>query len=263
MRAVRPLAAPLAALALVGPSFAPPRACAQAEEAPSAGASAEAALPAEALVAVVGGATPGPDTDVVYLSDVELRARLELAARGAEVPLGPLPRALLAATLEQIVGELLVAREAERLHLADPSDADVVAQRARLAAGVGGEDALARAVTRAGASMAELDAIALRRAVVASFFRANLEGGDEVADEEVERAYAAGEHPFGDAPLDAVREPLRRWLAERALERDVRRWLEVLRARTTVRVHVLPERGLGVDEAPRPAPSAPGAGGPA
>jgi hypothetical protein len=73
---------------------------------------------------------------------------------------------------------------------------------------------------------------------VDAFLRANLEGGTVVSDSQVEERHASGEHPFADRPLEEVREPLRAWLAQSALERDVARWIEVLRSRTAVRIVV-------------------------
>jgi hypothetical protein len=192
-------------------------------------------LPAEGVVAVVGGPTPGPTTDVVLLSDVELRARIELAV-ASDGSLREVPRDLLAATLEEIIGEILVAREATRLGTPEPSEGDIGRERERLVASVGGESALTALLARADASSSEIDAIAIRRARVAAFFRANLEGSSDISDAQLEAAFATGTHPFGDRPLEEIREAMRAWLATQAVRRDVRRWLEVLRARTVVRV---------------------------
>jgi hypothetical protein len=71
---------------------------------------------------------------------------------------------------------------------------------------------------------------------VSAFLRANLEGATVVSDAQIERVYEGGAHPFVDRPLEDVREPLRVWIAQRVLRRDVRRWIEVLRSRTTVRL---------------------------
>jgi hypothetical protein len=193
------------------------------------------ALPAEALVAIVGAETPQEGTDLVLLSDVDLRARLDLGPSGLSV--APTP-ALYAATLDEIVGELLIAREAERLRASEPSDADVRAQRDRLVATLGGEGALNQLLARLGADRAELDVIARRRAVVEAFLRANLEGTTTVSDARVEEVFAAGEHPFVGMTLEQAREPLRAWIAMQSLSADVARWVAVLRGRSVVRVLV-------------------------
>lgn len=200
-------------------------------------ASAQEALPAEAIVAVVGGPTPGPTTNVVLLSDVEFRARLELAVAGGAM-LREVPRDLLIATLEEIIGELLVAREADRLGTADPSEGDIRRERDRLVTSVGGEDALARLLDGVSASDEEVQVIAARRARVNAFFRANLEGTSEISDAQLEARYASGLHPFGERPLEEIREALRAWMASEAVRNDVRRWLSVLRERSVVRTYL-------------------------
>jgi hypothetical protein len=199
---------------------------------------ASAQLPADALVAVVGAETPSDGIDVVYLSDVELRARLELASAG-QPALGALAGSLLSATLEEIIGETLVAREARRLRQPDPEADAVEAQRARLVASVGGAERMRDLLAAIGATDGELAAIARRRAAVEAFFRANLEGDTAVSDAELAAVYATNEHPFVGRPLDEVEDALRAWLAMGALRRDVARWLDVLRDRTVVRVTIL------------------------
>jgi hypothetical protein len=203
--------------------------------APSFARAQEEPLPVEALVAIVGAETPVEGTDLVLLSDVELRARLDLGPEG--VSLGP-TRALLAATLEEIVGELLIAREAARLHATDPTDGDIRAQRDRLVQTLGGEARLRALLGAVHATDAEIDAIARRRAYVDAFLRANLEGSTTISDARVEEVFASGEHPFASMTFDEAREPLRAWLAVRTLADDVARWVTVLRQRTIVRVLV-------------------------
>lgn len=195
----------------------------------------EGALPVEALVAIVGGETPEEGTDLVLLSDVELRARLDLGPSGVEAQPS---RSLLAATLDEIVGELLIAREAARLHATDPSDTDVRAQRDRLVQALGGEAGLHALVSATHATEQEIDAIARRRAYVDAFLRANLEGSTTISDARVEEVFASGEHPFASMAFETAREPLRAWLAVRSLADDVARWVAVLRQRTIVRVLV-------------------------
>jgi hypothetical protein len=59
-----------------------------------------------------------------------------------------------------------------------------------------------------------------------------------ITDAEVERVYESGEHPFGDQPLTEVTAQLRALIARQAVDRAVRRWVSVLRARTAVTVLV-------------------------
>lgn len=190
----------------------------------------------EGVAAWVGGTGPGSGSVVVLRSDVELRARLRLSGRMDRLPTAPLPRALLAVALDEIVGEVLIALEADRLRAARPGASDIERERAQLSEQAGGAARLTELMRFLGADRSEIDAIAERRAYVDGFLRANLEGSTVVSDAQVQRAYDAGEHPFVGRPLDDVREVLRAWLAREILERDVRRWVEVLRSRTPVRV---------------------------
>jgi hypothetical protein len=190
----------------------------------------------EGVAALVGGTTPGAGTVAVLRSDVTLRARIAVSARAARLPVGPLPRDLLAAVLDEIIGEVLIAREADRLRAARPSDEEIAQQRHRIEEQAGGADRLGALLRAVDASSDEIDAIARRRAYVDAFLRANLEGSTVISDAQVQRAFDAGEHPFVGHELEEIREPLRAWVAAQVLQRDVRRWIEVLRSRATVRV---------------------------
>lgn len=203
---------------------------------PNVSAQTSGATRVEGIAAVIGSTAAGTGADIVLRSDVELRAKLALRARGAGEGGEPIPDALLAATLREIVGEFLIAREAERLRLGSPDDRAVARERARIVESVGGEAALAVLLDAERASGDEIDAIARRRAVVQDFLQANLEGATEIGEAELERGYARGGHPFVDQPFETVREPLRAWLAQRAIERAVLRWIMVLEARTPMRV---------------------------
>jgi hypothetical protein len=194
---------------------------------------------ADGIAAVVGDRSPGPNATLVLRSDVALYARIILSGRiEGSASTTPLPVDLLAATLEQIVGEVLIAREAERVRVAPPNEADLAHERERLFAEAGGEQKLRELVRRASASVDEIEAIITRRALVGAFLRLNLEGTTVITDAEVDRAYEQPDQPFADQPIEEAREPLRAWLARQALDRAVRRWVSVLHARTTVKVLV-------------------------
>jgi hypothetical protein len=216
----------------------------------SSGAAAQP-LPGDGIAALVGGTTPGPGVEVVLHSDVSLVARIELAAQsGDPYAVPPLPASLLGATLEQLVGEVLIAREADRVQVAAATADDRAREWARLEQALGGADGVARFLHLSGASEDELHRIADRRALVAAFLRANLSGGELVSDADVERLYASGEHPFLGQDLEDVREPLRVMLARRRLGESVGRWVRVLRARTTVRIVASYGRDRDVDHGP-------------
>jgi len=190
----------------------------------------------DGLAAVVGGLAPGKGVIAIYRSDVELRARLSLLRAGADAAaLGHLPSSLLGASLDELIGEALVASEASRLSLAKPSREQVLRERQRLSLGVGGEAQLQSFTRALGVSESELARIAERKAVVSGFLAANLEGTLDVSASELEKAYAEQDHPFDDQPFEAVRDQLRAWLTQRRMEAAVGRWVESLRQRTPMR----------------------------
>ena len=192
---------------------------------------------AEGIAAIVGAPTPRAGAQVLLLSDVDLRARMRLAGqRAGDIHLGPLPPGLLVATLDELLGEALIAREAERVQLATPTDADLRDERRRLEALAGGAERLRALRAALGVSDEEIDAIVRRRATVKVFLEANLQGAATIDDAQIDRVYESGEHPFQGQELEEIREPMRVWLARRALDASVRRWIEVLRARTAIRV---------------------------
>ncbi|MEO0326045.1 MAG: hypothetical protein AAF447_24060 [Myxococcota bacterium] len=178
----------------------------------------------------------GSDAEVILISDVELRARLRLAGQTrGPLPLGPLGASLLRATLDELVGEVLIAREANRVRVAAPTPEDVTRERRRLVELAGGEARLAALLRALGAAQTELRTMAERRARVRVFLQANLAGESRVTERQLEEAFAAGEHPFLGQELEEVREAMRVYLARQALDRSLRRWIEVLRGRSSVR----------------------------
>ncbi len=192
----------------------------------------------DGIVAIVGGHTPGPLTQIVLRSDVELRARLAIAARSPGLPTFELPSALLAATLQELIGELLIAREAERLHAPEPTETQIEQHRQELVRSLGGEERFARFIATYDVLDDEIQAITRRRAFIDMFLRANLEGSTLISDAQLTEVYESGAHPFADRPLEEVRDALRAWLGAAALSRDVARWIDVLRSRTPVRIIV-------------------------
>lgn len=202
-----------------------------------------AALPArgqvlgDGVAAIVGGATPHADVEVLLHSDVDFRARLRLTRElGGRVPRGPLPPELLRASLDELVGEALLAREARRVQIGVPSTRALREERTALADLAGGVEAFAAVVSALGATEQELATMVERRALVRLFLDANLRGGTLVPDAEVAALYESGEHPFLGQELDEVREPLRALIRRRRIETAVARWIEVLKTRTIVRL---------------------------
>jgi hypothetical protein len=188
----------------------------------------------DGVAAVVGGLAPGPNAITLFESDVELRARYALLRHSdLRSALGELPPALLAASLKELIGEALIAAEAIRLNMPDPSNAAIVGQRAQLQSGS------TRALLEAlGVNERELVEWIERRARVDEFLQANLEGTLDVTEEELEKAFQSEAHPFYGEPFELAREKFERWYGGVKLERAVKSWVTTLSQRTPHRVYV-------------------------
>jgi hypothetical protein len=191
----------------------------------------------DGVAAFVGGTTPGEGVLVILRSDVELRARLSLlAAGGTDAAHALLPAELLKATLDELVGEALIAIEAGRLGLSTPSASELADARQGLLPAATNEQVFRELLGTLGVSAAELDDIARRRASVGAFLAANLEGMLTPSESELVRAYQSEAHPFRPEPLAAVRERFAAWLAQKRLREAVARWVLSLKERTPHRV---------------------------
>jgi len=198
----------------------------------------EGAQRLDGLAALVGGLTPGPQVIAILRSDVELRARLWLAREGSlERALGPLPAALLHASLQELVGEALIAVEAGRLSLSGPSGQALAIERRRML----GSDAAAaptRALLRVLAvDERELSGWVERRAIVSGFLQANLEGTLDIAPAELERLFGTESHPFQGLSFAEARERFAAWLTQQRTQQAVARWVQSLMQRTPHRIH--------------------------
>ncbi len=190
----------------------------------------------DGVAAVIGGSGAGPDVDVILRSDVELRARILLSGERGRVVEDEIPGYWLAQALEQMIGESLIAREAERVRIATPTLADQRAERMHIETLAGGAQQLATLMALMRISQPELDQIVKRRALVAVFLTANLDRVTVITDAEIERAYEERHAQQGGRSLDEVREVIRAQLAREAMQSTVAQWVTTLRARTTVRV---------------------------
>ena len=173
-------------------------------------------------------------------SDVELRARIAWTGAHPEAePLAPLPNAVLQSALNEVIGEMLIAREAVRVSAEAPAS-----RRGRARARAPGRERR-RPLAHAGAARGarrrsddELDAIAQRRALVGSFLSANLQGVTVVTDSEVERALDAESDAYAGRDRVTAQNELRARMSREALGGAIERWVTVLRARTPVRLYV-------------------------
>lgn len=192
--------------------------------------------PIEGIAALVGAEVPGPTVTMILHSDVDLRARLALLrGRPTNLPLQPLPIGVLSAALEELIGEALLLREAERVRLGEPGRAEVRAERGRIVEASGGEAKIITLLRALQAGPEALDRMAERRATVVRFMQASLEGSASVTDAQVARVFEGGAHPFVGHELEDIREPLRSWISQSMLQRAVRRWIRALASRTPVK----------------------------
>lgn len=204
---------------------------------PLTAAAGDARPTLDGLAAVLGGTDPLEPPRAILRSDVELRARLSLLGHDSEHALfGDLPASLLRATLDELLGEQLIAIEAERVQIAAPRAAAVAQELAAMEREAGGHRTVMRLLARLDASQLELEAMARRRALISAFLRANLEGVTVVTDREIDqRLNAAPDRYAGESPA-AIRVAVRAQLAKEALTRNIEHWVRVLRARTAVRI---------------------------
>jgi hypothetical protein len=205
----------------------------------AAGARAQspAATRIEGVAAAIGGAS-GESADVILQSDVELRARMLLLGRDRDQALhGELPQGLLSAALRELIGERLIAREAERVQITRPTQAMVQQEKQRLLLSAGGVDLVWVLLEKLGASPAELDRMAERRALVGAFLRANLESTTVITDREIDDYIARERARFAGQDPAQARVEVRALLARTSLARNIERWVRVLRARVPVRIY--------------------------
>jgi len=191
----------------------------------------------DGVAAVLGGGNALEPARTILQSDVELRARLLLLNRGHDRAFVPqLPRSLLAATLNELIGEHLIAIEAERVRIAAPGQTEVQRELVQIEREADGPIELMQLLSWLGASQTELDAMAERRALIAAFLRANLEGVSVVTDAEIDaRLHDEPQRYTSESPA-AARAAARAALAKEAFQRHIEHWVRVLRARTRVRV---------------------------
>jgi hypothetical protein len=204
---------------------------------PSARAQLPIATRVDGVAAAIGG-TAGESADVILQSDVELRARLLLLGRDESSALRlELPSGLLSAALRELIGEKLIAREAERVQITRPTAAMVTQEKSRLIATSGGPERVQRLLAKIGASAAELDITAQRRALVGAFLRANLEGTTLITDREIDAQIARDRTHYAGLNPATVRAQVGAALARATLARNIERWVRVLRARVPVRIY--------------------------
>jgi hypothetical protein len=191
----------------------------------------------DGLAALVGGLTPGPQVIAILRSDVELRARVWLSREGSlERALGPIPVGLMRASLQELLGEGLIAVEADRLSLAGPSPEALASERARMIGRGEAGAAISGLLSALAIDERELGAWIERRAIVSGFLQANLEGTLDIAPAELEQLFRTESHPFQQFTFPEARERFAAWLAQQRTQQAVARWVQSLTQRTPHRV---------------------------
>lgn len=194
------------------------------------------------VVAVVGAAGDrGEDLRIVTDFELEVEAQLVLAERAhsVDIALGrPLPERLRASVLETIINYLLIESEASRLALVSVSDSEVDSERRVIERRAGGEGALEQLRQSTGAPVELIDTIIRRRALVSLFIQRNIQLVAPITELDVDEAYARGDHPFGDRPLEEIRSSIETYLTARRQRERLTQWLEEARRRS--RVWIIP-----------------------
>ncbi len=192
---------------------------------------------AQTRVEGVAASVGAPDALVLLRSDVEFRARAVLTgARDVDVTLAPVRPAALRTALDELVAEVLLAREAKRVRVAEPSADDRRIARVELITRAGGPERFMRLVGAVGVTQAEIDALVDRRAWAAAFLRANLRGAADISDAEADVIYEASAHADSALSPEAARDLIRAERMREATLASVIRWVRILRERTPVRI---------------------------
>lgn len=190
----------------------------------------------DGIAAVVGAVSPSADTENVFWSDVRLRGRLLSPDPFSRLPL---PKATLDRARSLLVAEALITREAKRVRMGEPTEAQVAAQIDAFRTVLGGARRFSLWLERLGANEGELWEMARRIAWSAMFLKANLVSVAAVPEARVETTFRSGQHPFS-GPYAEVRGDLRAWLVRRAINGATLRWVGALRERIAVKTYGVP-----------------------
>ncbi|MFT3915693.1 MAG: hypothetical protein QM704_16730 [Anaeromyxobacteraceae bacterium] len=187
----------------------------------------------EEVVAVVRNPAGSPPR-LVTRTKLEEEARIALVSRGAvEAAVRPLDAPALAAALQWLLDETLVADEAARLRLDDLDRDTVDREVARFAARFPAPAEYRAFLARAELPEEELAVTLARGLKVRRYLESRVGRAARVSEADVDRALAA-RGAAGASP--AVREAVRGELAEAAARNQVAALVAELRARADIRV---------------------------
>jgi hypothetical protein len=188
------------------------------------------------VVAVV--ATRGQEARIVTLTKVVEEGRIALVSRGGiEAAFAPLDGAVLRASLDWYVDQLLLHEEAVRLQVFEVDRATAQAELARFRAGFATPATFKAFLHEIGATEEDLTAILRRTLRVRRYLESRL-GRLGPSRGEVEAWYAAHEADYGGRPLPEVSDGITARLAAARADAETRALLADLRSRADIRILV-------------------------
>ncbi|HSM92499.1 MAG TPA: hypothetical protein VLT47_06380 [Anaeromyxobacteraceae bacterium] len=192
----------------------------------------------EAVLATVQ-ATPVRAVRPITLTRLREEARVALVARGAtEAAFGPIDGAALAATLEWLIDQTLVAEEADRLLVGEVGREEVDRELARFRSRFASPGEFARFLALNDLAEDELAVTLARNLRVQRFVEGRVGQSVKVAEVEIDE-YLRGRGVDGGPA--AARDAVRAHLTEQRLSGEVKRMIGELRGRATIRILIPPE----------------------
>lgn len=188
------------------------------------------------VVAVV--ATRGREAHVITLSRVAEEGRIALVSRGGiEAATGVLDGAVLRASLDWYVDQLLLHEEATRLQVFEVDRADAVADLARFKAEFRSPQDFKTFLHEIDATEEDLLSILRRSLRVRKYLESRL-GRIRPSPREIEAWYAAHASEYGGRPLSEVTDEIAARIASGRADGETKALLADLRSRADVRILV-------------------------
>ena len=188
------------------------------------------------VVAVV--ATRGREAHVITLSKVAEEGRIALVSRGGiEAATGSLDGAVLRASLDWYVDQLLLHEEASRLQVFEVDRAAAVAELARFKAEFRSPQDFKNFLYEIDATEEDLTATLRRTLRVRKYLESRL-GRIRPSPGEIEAWYAAHASDYGGRPLSEVTDEITARLASGRADAETKALLADLRGRADIRILV-------------------------
>ncbi|MEZ4408714.1 MAG: hypothetical protein R3A52_19915 [Polyangiales bacterium] len=156
----------------------------------------------------------------VLRGDLVLLLRAEMVMRGAPDPLvGEFHPTVVWGVLEQLVGEQLAVREAERAGMSEVTPEQLASMRVWMLRRLGGDAGLASLLEATGAGEQEFDALLRRRVVAERLLRARRAEGTDPDEATLRQTWERVRHPAEEGGASARDAALRAELGD-----EVERW---------------------------------------